>query len=678
MPISVAESSEGVILVATGLNSMLRWNGLTQQAEPAGIIAPTTAPALAGAGSGPITGAYVAFVRFLDADGNVSDLSPASSQVSINAAGQVNYTSVAVPTQAKAVRKQILRNTAGQLTTFFVDVDTSAVAVTSFSSTKTDAQLNSSTAVPLLDSTGNPVANTHAPPPNDKAFLASHISRMWAAGEVVYSEGSCAVTKNSATVTGAGTEWTAEMAVRFLYVDGATQAYEIESVDVGNQTLTLIDPYTDDTNLFAAYSIKPAPAQSSLVCYSEAGQPESWPATNALSLPEDSDVVTGLMPYQSFLYVLKRQHIYRISAQSDPAVDGFIFLSLGRGCVNHRCWVIAEDQAYLMDELGAYRFTGGNTAEVISTQIQDFFRRQASWINWQASRFFHASWSPMEETIRWFVALRSDYLPRHALCFAYKLNYWWIEEFPAPIGSSHLGRTGRLTGGWADAGPQVYYGGPAGDVYLANADTLDCVSSGGVTISGTVSAAGDDTLSDNRAVFDTSWANVPVVIVDGRGVGQRRNIVSATGTQLRVNEAWTIKPDTTSKYLVGGIRYRYRSDRYRYAPTEQKDGRSCELIYEPTQIEQIARLSLTQDFSASARKFGVELCAGNKPGVKTVVRGLTRNLDLSRQVGVDKWVFDGHREGNTDGPRLFSIGIDGAAGPERVAFGEMVLNGAVL
>jgi hypothetical protein len=239
----------------------------------------------------------------VDKYGNYSDLSPVSNTVTAASDVQIDYTGVPVPTQSKVTRKQILRNTAGQFATFYVDVDTTNVNTTSFSSTNTDAMLADQEAQPLFDLEGNDIANVYGVPPDWKPLLAYHLTRMWAAGEVTYSEGSCKVTTGSPTVTGFGTNWKSEYAGRYLHVLGATQSYLIDSVNETSQTITLDENYANASDLFAGYSIKAAPAERPLVYFSEAGLPEAWPAVNALSLPEDGDVVTGLMPMGSWLYV---------------------------------------------------------------------------------------------------------------------------------------------------------------------------------------------------------------------------------------------------------------------------------------------------------------------------------------------------------------------------------------
>lgn len=418
MPDSFAEASNGVVLIANGIDPVVRWDAFSDQAVPAGVYPPLTALTIAGSGTGAITGAYRGYVRFVDENGNVSDLSPVSAEVNVTNVARIVYSNIPVPQQATVARRQLLRNTAGQQTTFYVDVDTADLSSTSINGVYSDAALSNQEAVPLLDSAGIAFANSHTPPPSEYAYLAFHNERMWAWGIRPYSEGSISVTRGSATVTGVGTRWPANFNGRFIYVTGADKAYEIKSCDTVTQTITLTENYDAPTSRFASYTIKPAPALANNLPFSQPGEPESWPATNGLSVQKDNDEGTGLMSYDSFLYILKRRNTYRLTCQGDPANDGAVFYSIGRGCVNNRCWVVVDSVAYLMDELGIYSFDG--EAKPISTVIQDLFRPESGAINWSASSLFHASWSPSEELIRFFVALRGSYLPRWAITFAYR------------------------------------------------------------------------------------------------------------------------------------------------------------------------------------------------------------------------------------------------------------------
>lgn len=679
MPDSFAESAEGIVLVANGIDGLIKWDGYANQAQPAGVQPPgqSVVPVITGSGSGTLTGTYLIFVRFIDGNDNPSNPSPASAPVSVSNVSVFDYSNVPVPSQASVVRRQVLRNTDGEADVFYVSLDTTDLTSTTLSDSLTDAQLSAQEAVPLFDDVGLPFMQSFDPPPNTKPFLSFHLNRMWLAGEQTYAEGSVQVVQGSATVAGVATRWPETFANRFLYVSGANRPYEILSADPTAQTLVLTEPYRDATDPFAMYAIRPVPADAQTLYFSKPGSPEAWPVFNGFTLPEDGDQVTGLCQFGSFLWIFKRKRTYRMTAQSDPATDGFVFYALGRGCVNHRCWVVVEEQLYLLDEGGVYRTGGGDEAEQLSTPIQNLFRRDTlGAINWSSSRFFHCCYSPAEETIRWFITLRGSYLPRHAICLAYKTSKWWLEEYPVPIGSSTLGRVGRPTGGWGDAGEQLFLGGPAGEV-LTSGGNLDGVPSAGPMTRGSVSSAGGDTLTDSAASFDTTWLNVPVVITGGRGKGQLRIVVANTSTRLRVNEAWAVLPDVTSTYQVGGIRYKFTGGRMRYTSSEDQTGRSIEVQYVPTAEEQTVDLRLYSDFSIVPRKMGRTVGPGTRGGVTTVKDGAEFTLDLSRPVGTYWQRVDGHREGGTEAPRLVRVQLEGVSGPDAVQFGEMVLNGII-
>src|SRR5690349_10819586 len=73
-------------MVANGFQPMLRWDSLTSQAEPAGVLPPTAAPSLSSSGVGAIVGTYFAFLRFVDRFGNLSNLSPISASFTASGA----------------------------------------------------------------------------------------------------------------------------------------------------------------------------------------------------------------------------------------------------------------------------------------------------------------------------------------------------------------------------------------------------------------------------------------------------------------------------------------------------------------------------------------------------------------------------------------------------------------
>jgi hypothetical protein len=468
MPIVFADSEDGVVLAADGIDPMLRWNGYDPQFDDAGVAPPTDTPAAVGSGSGTLTGTYVCFMRYVDAQGNYSNPTPFSATFTLTANLQVDYSNLQAPSDPSVVRRQILRNSDGQATTFYVDIDTTDVGSSALSSTRTDDDLVTQEAQPLFASDGSTLYDRFAVPPDTVSVIAPHLGRVWGVGVADYAEGSVAVTNGSTAVTGTMVDWRVGFAGRFLHVGGADKPYEIASVDRAAGTLVLLDAYDGPTNPFASYTIRPDPTLTQQVSFSEAGRPESWPPDNALTLREDGDRPTAIILCGSFLYVAKRRSLTKITAQGEPKDDAYLYDSAKRGCASARAWTRVEALAYVLDEQGAYRFDG-REAEPISSRIQDFFRgnnRFGLRINWKCARFFHALHCPLEETVRFFVTLNGAYLPRYALCYGTKADKWWIEEYPFPVGASTLGRIGRTTGGWGATSDAPFAAGRASRVWV--------------------------------------------------------------------------------------------------------------------------------------------------------------------------------------------------------------------
>lgn len=84
MPNHFEHTQDGRLLIASGFDHVLSWDGHSSTAEVAGVPAPATAPVIAGAGFGKIVGRYRAYMRFLDKNGRVSNLSPVSEEVVIS------------------------------------------------------------------------------------------------------------------------------------------------------------------------------------------------------------------------------------------------------------------------------------------------------------------------------------------------------------------------------------------------------------------------------------------------------------------------------------------------------------------------------------------------------------------------------------------------------------------
>jgi hypothetical protein len=591
-------------------------------------------------------------------------------------ASTITFSNLELPSDNKVVRRQILRNTDGQSNTYYVDLDSTDMSSTSLSSTKTDTQLATGEAVIILDDRGLPLANRQDVPPNHKPFIAHHLDRMFYAGSVDYKRGHVEVTFGSATVQGIGTDWGSALAGRFLYVQDAADSYEIVSVDVANQTLTLTENYVDSTNIFGVYAIRPAPAEAKTFYFSEASFPESVSVLSGLSIPDDSDEITGLMVRGSFLYFLERRHIYKLTFESDPAKDGAIFLSSNRGCINNRCWVVVDDTSYMLDEEGIHRFTGHTEAEAVSSPIQEIFRpgSEEAWsINWNAQDWFHAVHSRQHSVIRWFVCFQGSFLPKHALAFNYRSNRWWIEEYPCHVGCSARGTVNRI--------PYVFLGCEARRVLALDRGYLDVVDHSLGTVRGTATSAGILSLTDSAATFSSSAVNAPLVIVHGTGKGQKRRIVSVASTTLKVDQPWKILPDATSIYQVGGIDWVWRSSWFRLADNSQNVERRLEVIFQPLEEDGQMDLRFYFDFSDEPDDAKVTKTFVAGSGIATLKDSPDYTIDLAREVdgkrmGVVSQEMSSHRQYYAQGRRYVQLALAGVANAEQQSVYEIQFEGA--
>lgn len=586
---------------------------------------------------------------------------------------EIAYSNLETPTDPKIRRRQILRNSDGQADVFYVDIDTDDLSSTSLTSNRLDVDLVDQEAQPLLDTDGRLLANRYFEPPTHKAVLAHHLNRMFAAVEYDYVQGSAKVTFGSATVEGVGTEWSEGLIGRRLYVTGAADSYLIEDVDVSAQTLTLEENYQDSTDEFAIYAIRPAPGESRLIYYSESGLPEAWPPTNTLSIQEDGDDITGLIRKGSFVYILERRHIYRHTFQSDPAVDGAVFLSVNRGCVTQRCAVEVEGVSYMLDEEGVHAFDGGSEAEAIGINVQNLFRPGEDGpykINWQARQYFHASHFAAQQTIRWFVSMAGNTLPRHAIALNYRLRRWWIEEYRVPIGAACAGNINES--------PRVFIGSSSRRVFSFWEGTLDGPVAGAGTTRGVVTSASTLSLTDTTALFATDGiVGSPVAIVDGLGRGQMRMIVEVSGTTLYLDLPWQVLPDTTSYYQIGGIPWLYRSTWFPYVISEEHNERRFQLLFQPTRYVAALDMRLRSDFAASPSTWSTDVSSAQGDGVRTEAGIDDLRVDLMSSRGVVQKRFSGHREMYTSGRRYAQVELAGFTHRDLVRVFEISFDGVV-
>jgi hypothetical protein len=587
----------------------------------------------------------------------------------------VVYTNLPTPSDARVVRRQVLRNTDGQATTFYVDIDTNDLSSTTLSSTRADSELSAQVAVPLLDPQGADISNIHGEPPDYRPYIHAHQNRIFAAGEVIYAEGAVAVTYGSTTVQGIGTEWQ-NVTSRVLYIQDGDRPYPVKSIDPASQTITLLDPYTGPTNPYALYALRAAEADRRGVEYSDSIHSEGFSPLRSFDLPPDGDDATGLISFDSFLYILERDHLYKCTFQNDPQADGGVFLADNRGCVNERCAVLANSGVYMLDFLGVWLF-GTRDAGQVSEAIQTFFKPDGPGpkINFAASRYFHAVHDPNTATIRWFVSLGSPYLPRHSLAYHYTLQRWELEEWPVPIGCSALAKLYRnapLTT-WGAGRPQVFMGTSADRVLAFNAGPLDGPDPAGATLLNVVSAGARTLTLDGPPAPDVVGGHVEVI--DGPGRGQKRYVAAVADTVVTLTAPWLLTPNQLSVVQFGGVSWRWKSGWLRLTEVELNTPRTVQLEFEPVQIPQRVVLQHYRDRSdtplpayADRSADGLTVRAGDGDAV----------LDVSALGGgVAVSMAAGSKQQYARGPRLVSVGLSGPGGVEPVRVYQINVDGVL-
>jgi hypothetical protein len=748
-PFSYAETPSGLVLLANGVDPMVRWDGLSGSAGNAGVAPPTTPIALAGAGVGVLTGLRAAYCRFVDGLGNYSVLSPISNLVNLgrdqgidritNDAGsglitinspshklitgewiviqdvtglpvvngtyqvvvpdsdnfeligvlsttgswlgggswtwgcqQVVYQSVPVPIDPRVTRRQILRNLDGSLDTLYVDIDTPDLVTGVFSSSISDDTLSARESVPLFTADNVPFAMRYSVPPNHKPIVASFQGAVFAAGETSYSEGCVVPLFGQQTIQGIGTSWPASFAGRLLYISGANHAYEIASVNTSTQIATLANAITDPLPKWCQYAIRPAPAERKLIYFSEPGLFEAWPPWNAIAIPEDSDDVVSLMAgLTGYLFVIEQRQIYRWVIDGPPQ-SGHLFQSANRGVINHRCWVIVEQTAYMLDEAGIHGFDGQDS-KPISGPIQSMFQPDGVdsglAVDWSSDRtLWHASHDPTRETIRWFVPMIGHVPLVHAICYHYRLARWWIEEFPSPITSSTTGDIGYK---------RALAGTTARRVLVLSEGALDLTEDSQTgSLSGAITSATETTLTDSLASFTANLEGSPVSITSGTGLGQQAIVASNTSTTLEIVQPWTIQPDASSTYQIAGVNWSWKSGWFELSEDESSNPRDIKLSYQPTVSPSSIDLEVFFDHSDDATVWGRD---NHDDGIvqvqgSSVVQIGTQALPQRRGSAIFRNA--GQNETNAYMNHYVSVLLSGVQATEAIRVFQVIINGA--
>lgn len=689
-PVSMARTCRGDILITNGADRALRWDGRTLSAENAGIEAPASSLSVMATGTGSLWGDYTVYVQFVDDEGIVSNFSP-SRTISISSehpVASLSYSNIPVSSDTRVTKRRIWRNTHGQEITWYLDVEIDDNTTIIASSTKTDDQLLASTAEPFLTEDGWPNANRHTIPPSFMRVVASFQDRTWWCAPSEYRTGSV-WRVGSTTVEGTDTNWTSSMVGRKLRVSGHTVGIVAE---VNSPTsIELADPISTGfggSNI--SYAIEPEAELRNSIIFSEATEPESCGGTtdegdfiNQIVLQDDGDAITGLMVHGSYLYVLKRSHVYHLATAGDPRREGVqAGLVAERGCINQRCWARVEGNAFLMDRAGIYAFNGSST-ESVSGPIQDYFRGR---IYWPREKWFHAVHLPDLEAVAWFVCLDSSQYPNKALVYFYRTGTWSIDSYPYALGASCLCPIGgeyRAIAG-AENEPMLLnegvLDGPAPFAHRRLERLADWPDG---TISGTVESASLFTVTDSTASFvfsswfDTSGiVGAPLIVTDSYGNTQTRRIssISATSHTIRVIEPFHTIPSPGDSYTIGGIPFEGKWGSFRYLDKAEDNQRAIQLDYETLSEPTTLNARIYHNHSESPDEFVVDQ-EDIANAIVTRVGSANAQLSLTHPYGHAHLNIPGRFESTGPANRWVEVELKGTAGRQKVKLYSMSVDG---
>jgi len=223
--------------------------------------------------------------------------------------------------------------------------------------------------------------------------------------------------------------------------------------------------------------------------------------------------------------------------------------------------------------------------------------------------------------------------------------------------------------------PQTFSGMAHKKVVAVWFDTTDFVDSGSPSLRGSVSSASAMTMTASTASFGT-LTNVTVAIVDGKGRGQERMIVSNTATVLTLDRPWENIPNTTSVYQVGGVHWRCLSSWMRFSPNEATAQRRFEMSFEPTEAAATASLVFSNDIDGEeTQRLDQTSAAG--AGIKSARGEKELVVDLSWRTGLISKQMPGGKEFFSTGRRYTRFDMEGWTNEDVVRLYQILYEGVL-
>lgn len=291
-----------------------------------------------------------------------------------------------------------------------------------------------------------------------------------------------------------------------------------------------------------------APKNASYIRFTDANNATSWPVNNVMEInTDDGQTISGLEKMTNSVKIFKTGSIWTLKGEPVGAGGSTVLGNLlleqddsDVGCISYRTIQrISQGVIIFMASSGLYVLQN-NQASLISDFVEATFK---SGMNSNQLSLCWGVYSPVEKKYLLGYPSAASSTPNEVIMVDVsrpddiKFSLW--NDFPGSCAITYKFTqqetvlVGHPTKGYIVEAFKGY-----ADIAGAN---------------GTVTSATSTTLVDSTKAWTTNqFKDCYLYILEGTGRTQKATIASNTATTLTLEAAWSVNPDTTSVYTVGG------------------------------------------------------------------------------------------------------------------------------
>lgn len=402
--------------------------------------------------------------------------------------------------------------------------------------------------------------------PISKPFIIQHRERLFAWGDIPYSDGQAIVTNGNDVVQPVGGAvfgfW---LENKEFHAEDDGQVYIIDEYDPVTGNITLTENYAGATRQ-TDYRICGDP---DALIWTDPNDERRWAGANTRPVGgKEGTKPTGLFSSRSALICPKDRRIYGLYYTTRPnywpAGDSRVSLfSEQHGGISHRTWRTIRGMPIGGTKDGILQVNDGGS-QLVSEDAKDWFRDEIVLdANGTQQEAFAVEWAERGQYILFFRSVDNPWGVGcdKALVWHYLTGrLTWYRFLTAFMSGAVVKDT--------DGKNVVVLGDIWGYVWQFPWGNTDGAAEG-ATVSGIVDhyetgvgSPGVCVVVDEDAHFPTyglGLAGVPIYIYEGTGAGEWSIIAANTETELFLHECFATNLDSTSRYYLGPIEFQYKT-----------------------------------------------------------------------------------------------------------------------